>query len=131
MVAQPLAWFEGTGLPAEAFEAVSPVIKRYREIQHDLHKGMIFPIGDEPTGRSWTGFQSVKEGKGYLMIFREANPETECRMKTWLKPGTRIRCSSLLGNGKSFKATTANDGSVNFRLKDINSFALYEYQIIQ
>lgn len=131
LVAQPLAWFEGTGLPAEAFEAVSPVIKRYREIQHDLHKGMIFPIGDEPTGRNWTGFQSVKEGKGYLMIFREANPETECRMKTWLKPGTRIRCNSLLGNGKSFKATTANDGSVNFRLKDINSFALYEYQIIQ
>jgi hypothetical protein len=41
MAAQPLAWFEGTGLPAEAIEVVAPVIKKYREIQADLHRGSI------------------------------------------------------------------------------------------
>ncbi len=130
MAAQPLAWFEGTGLPADALGTTAPMIRKYLDIQHDLHGGMIFPIGNEPSGRNWTGFQSVKDGKGYFVIFREANPTPECRMKTRLDPGTRIRFTSLLGDGKSFKAKTTSDGSITFHLKDQNSFALYQYQIL-
>ena len=52
MAAQPLAWFEGTGLPEEAF-SIAPVIKKYKEIQYDFHSGNIFPIGEEPSGKGW------------------------------------------------------------------------------
>jgi alpha-galactosidase len=129
MVAQPLAWFEGTGLPVGAVAMVAPVIKKYREIQHDLHAGSIFPIGDEPSGRSWTGFQSVQEGKGYFIVFREANDNIKCEMKTWLIEGRTIKCAAIMGNGKSFSAKVGREGTVTFKLPDKNSYMIYSYLV--
>jgi alpha-galactosidase len=103
MAAQPLAWFEGTGLPNEAIEVIAPVIKKYKAIQYDLHKGSIFPIGDEPSGRSWTGFQSIQKNKGYFIIFREANDASKFEMQTWLKEGSIVNCIPLIGKGKRFR----------------------------
>jgi hypothetical protein len=129
MAAQPLAWFEGTGLPAEAMEVGVPVIKKYREIQTDLHSGSIFPIGDEPSGRSWTGFQSVQEGKGYFIVFREANNDAKCEMKTWLAEGKTIKFTPVVGNGAPFTAKTGKNGAVTFGLPEKNSYALYAYSV--
>jgi hypothetical protein len=129
MVAQPLAWFEGTGLPVEAVATVAPVIKKYREIQHDLHAGSIFPIGDEPTGRSWTGFQSVQVGKGYFIVFREANDNIKCVIKTLLKPGTSVKCITVFGKGKSFSVKAGVDGAITFELPEKNSYAMYSYSV--
>lgn len=129
MMAQPLAWFEGTGLPAEAIKVGAPVIKKYREIQTDLHSGSIFPIGDEPSGRSWTGFQSVQDGKGYFIVFREANEDIKREMNTWLKPGTSVKCIAIFGKGKSFTTKAGVDGSITFELPEKNSYALYSYSM--
>jgi alpha-galactosidase len=127
MAAQPLAWFEGTGLPKEAIAVVAPVIRKYREVQHDFHSGAIFPIGDEPSGRSWTGFQSIQEGKGYFIIFREANDLSKFQIKTWLTKGETIECIPIIGKGKAFTAKVGQDGIVNFKLPEKNSYALYKY----
>lgn len=128
MAAQPLAWFEGTGLPEEAF-SVAPVIKKYREIQFDFHSGDIFPIGDEPSGKSWCGFQSVQKNKGYFLVFREANDEQKYSIKTWLTPGTKIKCTPVLGKGAAFISKVGTEGIVSFRLDEKNSYALYKYII--
>jgi len=130
MVAQPLAWFEGTGLPPEAITTGAPVIKKYLEIQSDLHSGNIFPIGDEPSGRSWTGFQSVQPKKGYFVVFREANDNRSYAMKTWLKAGTLVKCTSIAGKGKSFSATVGTNGIITFDLAEKNCYALYNYSVI-
>jgi alpha-galactosidase len=126
MAAQPLAWFEGTGLPDEAF-SISPVVKKYKEIQFEFHNGNIFPVGDEPSGKSWCGFQSVQKGKGYFLVFREANDEQKHVIKTWLTEGTQIKFTTVLGKGKSFSAKTGKDGTITFELPEINSYALYNY----
>jgi len=55
-------------IPEEAINSCGPVIKKYKTIQEDLHKGFIFPIGEEPSGTSWTGFQSIQEGHGYFIV---------------------------------------------------------------
>jgi len=129
MAAQPLAWFEGTGLPKEAIEIAAPVIHKYRDIQHDFHSGYIFPIGDEPSGKSWCGFQSVQKNKGYFLVFREANDEQKCSIKTWLTPGTKIKCTPVLGKGAAFISKVGTEGIVSFRLDEKNSYALYNYII--
>lgn len=126
MVAQPLLWLEGTGLPDEAF-SVAPVIKKYRELQFDFHSGNIFPIGDEPSGQSWSGFQSVQTDKGYFLIFREAAENSEYPIKTWLSPGTRIKCTPVLGNGAPFSCTVGPEGIVSFSLTQKNSYSLFNY----
>lgn len=128
MAAQPLAWLEATQLPEEAF-SISPVIKKYKEIQFDFHSGNIFPIGEEPSGKSWSGFQSVQKNKGYFLVFREANTNQKCSIKTWLTPGTKIKCTPILGKGKVFASEIETEGIVTFTLDEKNSYVLYKYII--
>ena len=127
MAGQPLAWFEASRLPDKAFPEVVPVIKKYREIQSGFHKGNILPIGDEPSGISWTGFQSIQKNGGYFLIFRENNNNEEAKIKTWLPAEESIKCTNLIGKGKDFNAKTDENGSVTFRLPEMNSYALYHY----
>ena len=130
MAAQPLAWFEATGLPGEAFTD-RELIKKYHGIQSDFHSGQIFPIGEEPSGRSWTGFQSINGRKGYLLIFREDNEFDKIQLRTLLPAGTQVLLKAVLGHGsgKALKVSVTSDRTLSFNLPEINSFVLYEYQI--
>ena len=128
MAAQPLAWFEAANLPEEAF-ATGNLIRAYHAIQHDLHSGYIFPIGNEPSGLSWTGFQSIKERRGYLLIYREDNPSQTHQMATWLPEGVAVELSPVLGDAPAFETQTGKDGSITFTLDQPNSFVLYEYRV--
>jgi hypothetical protein len=127
MAGQPLAWFEASHLPEKAFPEVVPVIQKYREIQADFHKGDIFPIGDEPSGTSWSGFQSILKNEGYFLVFRENNNNEDARIKTWLPAGKNIKWTNLIGKGEDFKAKIDENGLVTFRLPEKNSYALYHY----
>jgi alpha-galactosidase len=126
MMAQPLAWFEATGLPSEAFKTAG-IIKKYRSIQSDIHSGTILPIGQEPDGNSWTGFQSLKGNDGYLLIFRERSGEKTSAVKTWFKEGDKVSLTTVLGQGKSFPAKAGKNGVIVFSLDKPDSFVLYKY----
>jgi len=129
MTAQPLAWFEGTGLPDEAF-AVSETIGEYKKVMADFHSGDIFPIGQEPSGTNWTGFQSQKEQakEGYLLVFREMNLQKRFEFSLpMLHPG-KYRFESLAGNGKSFTTEVKSDQKLVVSLDNANSFALFRYK---
>ncbi|MXV51290.1 alpha-galactosidase [Pedobacter sp. HMF7647] len=128
MMAQPLAWMEATGLPETAFTSANN-IKKYRGIQTAIHSGMIFPIGNEPSGTSWTGFQSSIGNKGYLLIIRENNNEKTSWLSTWLPGGRIVTLTSVLGDGKSYVTTTEPSGRLKCQLAVPNSYALYQYEI--
>lgn len=126
MAAQPLAWMDVADLPAEAL-ATQKLIKEYRSIQHDFHKGIILPIGNEPSGKSWTGFQSIDGGEGYLLIFREqAFNDTE-NIETWLPEGLIIEFTPIAGDGIKFKQQVSEKGTISVTLPKMNSFVLYKY----
>lgn len=128
MMAQPLAWFEGTGLPEEAFN-IAPLINTYKEHWGDIHSGQIFPIGDEPTGTSWTGFQSINGDTGYFLVFREHNNKTQAVLSTWIPAGQKVKCQAILGHGKNFITTADKEGRIKFTLPGKNSFALFKYTL--
>lgn len=129
MMAQPLAWMEATGLPEQAF-ATAPVIKKYQSIQSDIHAGQIFPIGNEPSGMAWTGFQSIHGKKGYILVIRELNQQKDGALKTWLGAKQKVQLKAVLGSGKDMLTTTDADGNISFHLDKPNSYALYQYQIL-
>jgi alpha-galactosidase len=152
MMAQPLAWFEGTGLPEAAFE-IAELVRIYRAHQAAIHAGQIFPIGEEPSGAGWTGFQSVGADEGYVLLLREHNerPEAEIRLhgvahtRVHFDPviytGSVICTGSVIDTGPvssttaapdagaSFDAVVGADGAVHFALPTPHSFALYRYHI--
>lgn len=130
MAGQPLAWLEGSGLPEEAL-GINNMISDYKKIQHDFHMGVILPIGDEPSGKSWTGFQSINGDRGYLLFFRENNPNKKEYIKTWFEKDTKIHCIPVLGNGKEINKTVGQKGIIGVELPRINDFVLYKYEIIR
>lgn len=129
MAAQPLAWFEAANLPDEAFPT-GEVIKKYKTVQHDFHTGYVFPVGDEPSGKSWCGFQSVKDKKGYFLLFREFNKEESFDMDTFFEPGEQVEFTPVLGAGKAFRSMVDKDGRIRFFLSEPNSYVLYSYRVL-
>lgn len=61
----------------------------YETVRDDMWKGFVFPVGEKPNDKSWTGFQCYnhKTGSGYLTFFREFN-NTESEKD--IKCNTRI-----------------------------------------
>lgn len=132
MAGQPLAWFEATGLPEEALK-IEKTIKKYRDHQEEFHSGYIFPIGEEPSGRSWTGFHSVNPDRqeGYMLIYRELNEREEAKFTlSWLQEGT-YTFTHILGEGEGFTAKVGPSHEVEFSLPNPNSYQLLKYQIVQ
>lgn len=129
MAAQPLAWFEASNLPDEAFPT-GGVIQKYKTVQHDFHTGYVFPVGDEPSGKSWCGFQSVKDRKGYFLLFRESNEEESFDMDTFFEPGEQVEFTPVLGAGKTFRSIAGKDGRIRFSLSEPNSYVLYSYRVL-
>lgn len=129
MAGQPLAWFEGSGLPEEAL-SINKLIKAYKKVQHDFHCGTVLPIGEEPSGRSWTGFQSVKGNNGYFIFYRENTPVRIGFIRTWLPEGTKVKCIPILGNGKAIITTIGHKGTIEVDLPSANDFVMYRYEII-
>jgi len=128
MVAQPLAWLEASNLPQEA-EEIIPLIKQYKEVWHDFHKGYIFPVGQEPDGTSWTGFQSINNKNGYFIIFREHSQYDEVLIETYFEKGKVVDFELLAGYGKNFEATIGDYREVTFWLPKKFSYSLYRYSL--
>ncbi len=129
MAGQPLAWMEASNLPDEAY-GIKPLVDAYRAVSHEFHSGTILPIGDEPSGRAWTGFQSITSPtRGFLLIYREDNDRSAQSVATWLPEGAKVTLTPVLGDGRPSTATAAADGGIAIELDRPNSFALYRYQI--
>lgn len=129
MAGQPLAWMEARNLADEDLK-IGETVRKYRKIQHDFHKGIILPVGEEPSGTSWTGFQSILNHKeGYLLVYREDNDKITGNVDTWIEPGNTVEFTPVLGYGKKFRTTAGDDGGIGFTLPDKNSFAFFKYKI--
>jgi alpha-galactosidase len=78
MVSNPLIWMEMYNLEAEDREKLGKIIRYYKSIRDDFTNADIYPIGEEPDGMGFTGFQVVlPKGGGYLLLFREAGGTAE------------------------------------------------------
>ncbi len=130
MMAQPLAWFEGSGLPEEAF-AIAPLLAVWRKHSAQFHAGVTLPIGDEPDGVSWTGFQSLTGAdEGYLLVLREYTVESQDAVATWLEPGSRVSLECLAGEGAGGEFVADSQGRLPVALSAPFSFVFYRYRIL-
>jgi hypothetical protein len=126
---QPLAWTEVSQLPKQAF-GIQDLLKSYKKIQHDFHTGLIMPIGQEPNGLNWSGFQSVGDKKGYVLIFRAYSDHVNKKIKTHLPASTSVVFKAAFGDGKSFEAKTDKEGFIEFSLPEPFSFGMYSYEVL-
>lgn len=96
-----------------------------------MFEGYVFPIGDEPDDRSWTGFQNhLEDGSGFLMIFRELN-NSQNRKKLNLNfcYGKKIEIKNLISGEKQIMTCDAN-GGLEFIIENSADFLFLSYKII-
>lgn len=128
MAAQPLAWMEVSGLTDEAAEALRAQLAAYRRHRDAFHAGRIFPVGDEPDGAAWTGFQSIAgDSTGYLLVYREPLAPAEGIIRTRLPEGRAVRLEPVAGTGAALDVRPGPGGSIALSLP-VPGFALYRYQ---
>ena len=72
MFASPLLWFAPSLLPEAMRRRCRTVMELHRRWRDRIMEGEIFPIGDEPDGRSFTGFVSRHpQGLDTVIVYRE------------------------------------------------------------
>lgn len=101
----------------------------YRAIQYDLQNGNTMPIGDEPSGVSWTGFQSIHSDRGYFIIYREDNRYDRQIIETFLEEGANVELQPLYGGKAVSCQVVGKSGAISFSLPEKNSFEIYKYRI--
>jgi hypothetical protein len=131
MFANPLAWMELTGLDEESAHILGGIIPKYLDIQSDILSGHVLPIGDEPNGTGWAGFQSVKsEGIGYLLIIKEYNTVATHCYHLWKVKGKTLELENILGSGKQESVEVNEYGHASFELEGQFKYALYKYKTV-
>ncbi len=73
MLSNPLFWMEMQFLSEKRRKELKRIIPIYKELREEFKDSDVVPIGDMPSGRSFTGFDVRKDGKTkYLLLFRES-----------------------------------------------------------
>lgn len=126
--ASPLAWMELSVLDEEAVNTLHADIAAYRAVQADILAGHVLPIGREPDGTQWTGFQSVTDDEsGYLLILREYNDDNIGEYTLWGQDEGVLTLEPVIGSGKQTEIEM-REGKAVFVLDKPHSFALYRYR---
>jgi hypothetical protein len=114
----------------EARANIKKLLEIYKENREDIFTSYVFPIGDEPTNASWTGFQSYHPDKnfGYLTIFREIkNTENEKIFKLRFLKNQQLKITNL--QNKDVRITkTGEKGELRFDGLKPASFKFLKYE---
>lgn len=97
-----LLWFAPSTLDADTRKRFASVLKLYRDFHASLPEAEVFPIGNEPDGKSLSGFQfhDFASGRGAFLWFREAEEQNgEAEFRPSVAP-ERGEFSVLSGDGR-------------------------------
>ena len=72
MVSNPLFWMEMQHLTDEQTEKLAAIVKVWKSVRADLSEAEVDPIGKQPDGYSFTGFDAKLGDRGYLVLLAES-----------------------------------------------------------
>lgn len=122
MLSNPLFWMEMQFLNEQRCNELAPLMAVWKEHRKNLVKLDAVPIGEQPTGRSWTGF-ACREGENakYLLVFREVNDRAEYRFEVAGLAADSKLC--VLASNAAVDAR-AEQGALCVRFERARSYAL-------
>jgi hypothetical protein len=130
VVGLPLFFQETHFLEGIAREETRTIMRTWRRHRKEMAKGYVFPIGEEPCGAAWTGFQchNPETGGGYVLVFRELNaPDAETELPLHLVGNQPLAWTDVLSGEEWYDEETT--GSVGCRLEESPGFRWLRYQI--
>ena len=71
MFANPLIWMAPSTVSKENRKVINRMMKLHRQEAEKIFAGTVVPVGNMPNGGEFTGFVSVSDNGGELIIYRE------------------------------------------------------------
>ena len=130
MVSHPLLWFETSRLPAEDLRKLKRIIALWKPHREAIFRAEVIPVGDEPDGRTFTGFLAkTGEKEGYLILLRESGEERETVFRLPLPEG-RIETSLIASNGEGETGKEIGPGGIlSARFSRENQYLFLRYRL--
>jgi alpha-galactosidase len=92
MFSSPLAWCEVSRLPPAYVERIAPLVAVWKRLREALLAAPVIPIGEEPDGYAWTGFQTLSDTqRDYALVFNELSPAGEYELPDLGRPIRQVR----------------------------------------
>lgn len=132
LMSSPIFFQETRHYSEKARSQIRSLLNVYKKHRDAIYAGYVFPIGDEPDNRSWTGFQNhnPESESGYLTIFRELhNKEKEKKIDLKFLKNKKILLQNVLTGEK--KIITQAESSLSFSAEHPASFQFYRYNILE
>ena len=119
MLSNPLFWMEMQFLSPERKAELGKIMPVWKEHREALGQGDVKPIGDEPCGRSITGFLVSNDNKpSYLLLFREVNDKNDAEIRVDIP-----KCKAkVLASNANFKVDV-KDGVIKIKSDKARSYA--------
>ena len=131
LMGSPIFFQETHHYTPAARDEIRPLLALYKQHRQAMFRGLVFPIGDEPSDASWTGFQNhdAHARSGYLLVFRElGSGEPSARLALRCLAGKAIALTDLR-RGTTRRRRVARDGSLSFRIARPADFLFLRYEV--
>lgn len=112
-------------------EDVKELLKAYNAEKRAMFSSYVFPIGNEPDNKSWTGFQlhHPEMNEGYLLIFRELHsPDSSKEMHVYFLHDKKYQIMDLMPGTEKLKAF-GKDNRVEIEIPQTASYRFLKYKI--
>jgi len=130
LMGSPIFFQETHYYTKQARKEIKRLIALYKKHREEMYKCFVFPIGEEPDNKSWTGFQFYNSDKksGYITIFRELNnKENKKDIRLKFLAGKEIKLTNLQ-TGKVLNAQVSKEGNITFKINKPASFRFYKFE---
>lgn len=95
MLSNPLFWMEIQFLSDENTEKLKKAIALFKKYRTVFSEGDVAPIGEKPSGRSFTGFHIKNGAEEYALVFREV---TDKASHVFMLPSKKTSAVALASN---------------------------------
>jgi hypothetical protein len=122
MLSNPLFWMERQFLSKERRRKIENIFPAWKSLRPFLANADVKPIGDKPSGRSFTGFE-ISDGSKvkYLLLFREL---TDCDHACMMTDTANAEVKVLASNTQAWVRVL--DGCTEVHLAKPRAYALIE-----
>ena len=112
-----------------ARDSIRKLLQTYRKHRAAIWNAFVFPVGDVPSNRSYSGFQAYHPGsrEGYFLLFRELyTKQAEVAIPVRFLAGRRIKITDLQ-TGKATWVTVSKAGKLPIHVPDPANFQFLKY----
>ena len=119
MLSNPLFWMEMQFLSENSTDKLKKIIAFWKENREIFSECDASPIGERPSGKSFTGFFMKHEGGEYALVFREA---TDKSIGIFTVPSDAKNAKALISNAEI--KSEISDGILKVDFSSPRSYAL-------